>query len=128
MRKRSSTGFAVIGALLLLSIVFVHINTIINGHTHRDAHGILTFHAHPFQKSPSRTAENHHHNNFELLFYRIIGRLLEHGIIAAIIWQFILMFITRSLLDQSEKPKVWCRLNPFSRGPPRSMRRYFIDP
>lgn len=118
MRKRPSIRLVAVDIVVLVSFVCVQINTIVNGHMHRDAHGIFTFHAHPFQKSSSPTGENHHHNNFELLFYQVLNRFLGHGLMLTIVWQITLPLAFVRLCYISEKHVVLANPNHLSRAPP----------
>jgi len=88
MRKRAFKG--TISTLILLSLIFILINVICNGHIHRIADGRIIFHAHPYQKnSQQEPVKSHPHTRFELYIYDLITHLLEFGLFNLIVWLLI---------------------------------------
>ena len=92
MRRRAITG--TISILILLSLFFILINVICNGHIHRIADGTILFHAHPYQKNgQNEPVKNHHHTRFELFFYDLITHLFDYSLSNLIFWIFIFTVI-----------------------------------
>jgi len=89
--KIRNRAFICVGSIsILLSLSFILLNIVFNGHIHKIENGILLFHAHPYQRNHEHEpVKNHHHTKFELFIYDRITHLLEFDLSIYTVWIFL---------------------------------------
>lgn len=78
----------IIPLLLVLPILWLFHNRMANWHLHELSNGIVIEHAHPYEKSPGSSSENHHHGAFEFLFLDLLFKAVYFILVLAAFFQF----------------------------------------
>jgi hypothetical protein len=116
MKIRKHKLSRVISTIILISMMFVLLNTVSNGHIHKLANGRLLFHAHPYQRTSDNNTQ-HHHTKFEFIFYYFITHLFK-CLLFVVFWLFVKgVEHIKILLSLTAPNSIFIHI-PLSRAPP----------
>ena len=92
----------IIPLLLVLPILWLFHNRMANWHFHELSNGIVIEHAHPYEKSPGTSSENHQHSAFEFLLLDLLFKAVYFILVLASFYQFFLrkLLVFKELLIQ----------------------------
>lgn len=78
----------IIPLLLVLPMLWLFHNRMANWHFHELSNGIIIEHAHPYEKSPGTSSENHQHSAFEFLLLDLLFKAVYFILVLASFYQF----------------------------------------
>lgn len=79
----------IISLLLVLPMLWLFHNRMANWHLHELSNGIVIEHAHPYEKSPGSSSENHQHSAFEFLLLDILFKAVYFILVLPAFYQFL---------------------------------------
>ncbi len=115
-------------AVIYPAVIFLFLNSAINGHYHRLADGKIIYHAHPFNKKAESSVpfnSNHHHSKLQLTIISLVTKVFYSGILSFLLLVAITLPFIILIKQAVDKVFYSAFLLPISsRGPPRS---YFLS-